>query len=79
MMDTIWEELKDIAVMEQAPQMDRRTMGHDVGSGKRKKLIICKQRSVSVCVIRSARCARIGRKVSGKQLMMTLTSERNKV
>ncbi|MCO5182833.1 MAG: translation initiation factor IF-3 [Anaerolineae bacterium] len=26
MMDTIWEELKDIAVMEQAPQMDRRTM-----------------------------------------------------
>jgi translation initiation factor IF-3 len=26
MMNAVWEDLKDIAVMEQAPQMDRRTM-----------------------------------------------------
>jgi translation initiation factor IF-3 len=26
MMDSVWEDLKEIAVIEQAPQMDRRTM-----------------------------------------------------
>jgi translation initiation factor IF-3 len=26
MMDSVWEDLKDISVIEQAPQMDRRTM-----------------------------------------------------